>query len=136
MRNENGFSLIELMVVVAIVAILSAVALHGYTNYVSRSQVVAALSEIRGGQTGFEAAFNDGRGGEIDASYIGLASSVRCPQLSASVDVTTGAGNISCVLAGNDMVAGSTLSLRRSTSGLWSCDGSELREKYRPQGCG
>ncbi|WP_309921217.1 pilin [Xanthomonas sp. 1678] len=136
MRNENGFSLIELMVVVAIVAILSTIALQGYIDYVSRSQVAVALSEIRGGQVGFETAFNDGRGSEIDAAYVGLASSVRCPQISAFVDVTSGVGDISCVLAGNDRVAGSTLSLRRSMSGLWSCDGSDLPEKYRPEGCG
>ncbi|WP_369915839.1 pilin [Xanthomonas sp. NCPPB 3005] len=136
MRDQKGFSLIELMMVIAIVAILSAIALQGYTNYVSRSQVVAALSEIRGGQTGLEAAFNDGRGSDVSASYIGLSSSARCPEITASVDAATGVGGISCVLAGNDVVAGTTLSLRRSTSGVWSCDGGDVPEKYRPEGCG
>ncbi|MBN6102134.1 pilin [Xanthomonas sp. CFBP 8703] len=136
MRDQKGFSLIELMMVIAIAAVLSAIALQGYTNYVSRSQVVAALSEIRGGQTGLEAAFNEGRGSDVSASYIGLSSSARCPEITASVDAATGVGGISCVLAGNDLVAGTTLSLRRSTSGVWSCDGSDMPEKYRPEGCG
>jgi type IV pilus assembly protein PilA len=136
MRNEKGFNLIELMIVTAIVAILSAIALQGYANYVSRSQVAAALSEIRGGQVGFEAALSDGKGGEINAAYIGLASSVRCPQVSASVEVGNGAGDISCVLAGNGIVAGSKLSLHRNMSGVWDCDGSDVPEKYRPEGCG
>jgi type IV pilus assembly protein PilE len=45
-RRAAGFTLIELMIVVAIVAILSAIAIPSYTNYVVRSSRSAAQSEL------------------------------------------------------------------------------------------
>ncbi len=42
MRKQSGFTLVEIMIVVAIVAILSSIALPGYSEYVRRSQRLAA----------------------------------------------------------------------------------------------
>lgn len=135
MHRQAGFTLIELMIVVAIISILAAIALLGYTDYVSRAQVAAALQEVRGGRTGFETAFNEGRASDVDAEFIGLRPSQRCSAVSAEVS-PTGVGVITCTINGNDKVAGTELSLRRSAEGKWVCDGSALSERYRPEGCG
>ena len=44
MQNQKGFTLIELMIVIAIIAILAAIALPAYNNYAAKSQVTEAIS--------------------------------------------------------------------------------------------
>jgi len=48
MKNQKGFTLIELMIVVAIIAILAAIALPQYTNYTSRSKITQAIASVAG----------------------------------------------------------------------------------------
>jgi type IV pilus assembly protein PilE len=59
MRPIRGFTLIELMVAIAIVAILSAVALPAYTAYVQRSRVPVALDALASYATRMEQRYQD-----------------------------------------------------------------------------
>jgi prepilin-type N-terminal cleavage/methylation domain-containing protein len=54
MKKHTGFTLIELMIVVAIIAILAAIAIPMYQQYVAKAQLAAAFAEIRPGKTTVE----------------------------------------------------------------------------------
>ena len=51
MKNQKGFTLIELMIVVAIIGILAAIAIPAYQDYIARSQVSEGVMLLGGGKT-------------------------------------------------------------------------------------
>lgn len=71
MNKQKGFSLIELMIVVAIVAIIARVALPAYTSYMARGKLVDAQSALTSGRVAMEQYYQDNRtyvGGTCPAS--------------------------------------------------------------------
>lgn len=61
MKTQNGFSLVELMVVVAVIGILMAIALPNYNDYVIRSKIPDATSNLSSKRVQMEQWFQDNR---------------------------------------------------------------------------
>jgi type IV pilus assembly protein PilE len=74
-RSATGFTLIEVMITVAVIAILAAVALPAYFDYITRSRLVEARANLADMRTRMEQYFLDNRAypGECIASASGAA---------------------------------------------------------------
>jgi type IV pilus assembly protein PilE len=61
MRGQKGFTLIEVMIVVGIVAILGAIAVPSYTDYIRRARITEATSTLAAMRVKMEQYFQDNR---------------------------------------------------------------------------
>lgn len=100
MKMQKGFTLVELMIVVAIVGILAVVVTPVYSDYVIRGKLVDATSGLSNGRVKLEQFFQDNRtyvGGTCPAStdYFTFA----CATAASTYTITaTGVGNLSAFI--------------------------------------
>lgn len=138
-RKQAGFTLIELMIVIAIIAILAAIALPAYQNYITRAQVSEVITAASAARTDLAEVFASATPAEFPASYSPQAqesrfvSGVTYNQNSTTVaEIRVDSRSLRGNVTGNIVLRGtgtpSTGTVR------WECGGG-IPERFRPGTC-
>ena len=136
---QKGFTLIELMIVIAIIGILAVVALPAYQDYTARAQVSEALTLAEGQKSAVTEYRSDRGDWPTTNAMAGVASSISGKYV-ASVQVGA-AGTITATMksAGvNNDIKGATLILvptDNNGSFTWTCNTGDIEQKFRPSTC-
>ena len=100
MNMQRGFTLVELLVVVAVIGILASIGIPSYNNYVIRGKLVEGTSELSDGRVKMEQFFQDNRtyvGGTCPAETANFTYDCNTPAATTNTYTitATGKGNIS-----------------------------------------
>lgn len=145
-QNQQGFTLIELMIVVAIIGILAAVAIPSYRDYTARAQMSEALSLMSGFKTGLA---------EYHQSQGNFSTSLKATQFGSTVTgkyvskvELTGAATNSIQIAAtmkaaasgvSSEIGGGQLRLKTTDGGRnWKCEinaGGTIQDRHLPSSC-
>lgn len=152
-HGQKGFTLIELMIVVAIIGILAAIAIPQYQDYTARTQVSRVVGEVSSLKTAIEEELMRGADpSAVDTTVAPVPASAAAElgwtgsdllgtALAISID-STGVGQVTAILDGNvaSGLRNTQVILDRTAQGIWTCsvDGaaaSAFKESYAPAGC-
>ncbi len=141
MKKQQGFTLIELMIVVAIIGILAAIAIPAYQDYTIRAQVSEGLNLSGGAKAAVTEFFQDRGTMPTTNAQAGLADSGTI-QGKYVTSVTVGANGVVTIDYGKDahaIIAPNSIRMTPDTSQAgsvqWQCDSAAIENKHLPAAC-
>lgn len=139
-RSQQGFTLIELMIVVAIIGILAAIAIPMYSDYIVRSQISEGINLASAAKVAVaEYVLENGTfpADNLEAG-LALAGDIRGNYVT-SVSVTDDVITITYGNAANQQIIGETVTLTafdNTGSVSWDCaSGGVVQDKHLPSAC-
>lgn len=144
MKKQQGFTLIELMIVVAVIGVLSAIAIPQYQKYVAKAEVASVLSTMTGIKTNLEAfivengRFPAGTAGEMpkdlgapDKMPLGAFLLKPGTKDDGTLNLEFGKTNVNALLQGRNLTL-----VREAETGTWTCTSKDIEKALLPKGCG
>ena len=146
MRKDGGFTLIELMIVVAIIGILAAIAIPAYQDYIARSQASEAIQLLGGGKTPLSEFY--GNSGMWPIAAASVMSSLegkyvsRVSYLAVPAPITTSVLTLQALFRSSKvskLIQNKTMVLNTVDGGkIWTCaagGAAAVEAKYLPGAC-
>ena len=136
-NKSSGFTLIELMIVVAIIGILAAIALPAYQDYTKRSHVSEGLTLAGEAKTQLAEYFSTEGSWPVDNATAGLADPTTISG-NAVDQIEVQASGLLVITFNAKVEDGTTVEIQGSSGQggvTWGCTGGTVSPKYRPSNC-
>jgi type IV pilus assembly protein PilA len=145
-KSQQGFTLIELMIVVAIIGILASIAIPAYTDYMTRAKVTEGISLAAAAKTAVSenamfGAVDYGKGWSEPAGT-DYVTSVKVHSTNGQITITYTSqveSGRTIIFKPQHTVAGALADLVSGTPAksaiVWTCVDGDLSDKFRPANC-
>tara|TARA_B110000908_G_scaffold44461_1_gene54126 strand:+ start:130 stop:552 length:423 start_codon:yes stop_codon:yes gene_type:complete len=135
-RKQSGFTLIELMIVVAIIGILASVALPAYQDYTVRARVTEGLSLAQTAKLAISETTITNNALPATQAATGYTSPAATPNVtSVAIADTTAQITITYTAAAGDGTIIMAPTLTANGDVTWTCTGGTLADGFRPSNC-